>query len=191
MNKKQISILTIVLTLGLGLFLFTQTIGSNKNTNNEISSLENTVTENQEEENTTTQIEEEKQSVKGEAVVENEEGNTNIEDSEEVSEKSVVIYFFWGDGCPHCAVEKPFLEEMEQKYPELEVKMYETWKNKENLELFQQVAQAYGIQARGVPTTFIGNYEPIVGFAESMADDMESKIIYCVENNCLNPASKL
>jgi thiol-disulfide isomerase/thioredoxin len=182
MNKKQISILAIVLTLGLGLFLFTQTAGNNKDTNNEITPLERAVTENQKEkEDTTTQIEEEKPSVKGETVAEN----------EEASEESVVVYFFWGEGCPHCAVEKPFLEEMEQKYPQLEVKMYETWKNKENMEAFEQMAEAYGIQARGVPTTFIGDYDPIIGFSESMADDMESKIISCVEDGCINPASKL
>jgi thiol-disulfide isomerase/thioredoxin len=25
------------------------------------------------------------------------------------SNEPVVIYFFWGDGCPHCATQKPFL----------------------------------------------------------------------------------
>ncbi|MDZ7798708.1 MAG: thioredoxin family protein [Patescibacteria group bacterium] len=103
----------------------------------------------------------------------------------------VVIYFFWGEGCPHCAVEKPFLEEMEQKYPELEVKMFETWKNPDNAELFQKVAAAYGIQARGVPTTFIGDFEPIVGFADYMKEDLESKIKNCLERDCVDPGSKL
>lgn len=104
--------------------------------------------------------------------------------------EKTTVYFFWGEGCPHCATEKPFLEEMEQKYPQLEVKSYETWKNKDNMELFEQVAQAYGIQARGVPTTFIGDNEPIIGFAEYMADDMESKIISCLEEGCVDPGVK-
>ncbi|MDZ7798706.1 MAG: conjugal transfer protein TraF [Patescibacteria group bacterium] len=104
--------------------------------------------------------------------------------------EKTVIYFFWGEGCPHCAVEKPFLEEMEQKYPELEVKMFETWKNLDNAELFQKVAAAYGIQARGVPTTFIGDFEPIVGYADYMADDIEDKIKDCIENSCVNPGVK-
>jgi len=69
----------------------------------------------------------------------------------------VTIYFFWGDGCPHCAVEKPFLEELKQKYGDkIEIKMFETWKNPDNANLFQEAAKAYGIQATGVPTTFIG-----------------------------------
>ncbi len=104
--------------------------------------------------------------------------------------EKTVIYFFWGDGCPHCAVEKPFLEEMEEKYPELEVKMFETWKNSDNAELFQKVAAAYSIQVRGVPTTFIGDFEPIVGYADYMAFDIEDKIKYCIENGCINPGVK-
>ncbi len=107
------------------------------------------------------------------------------------STNKTVVYFFWGDGCPHCEVQKPFLEDMEQKYPELEVKMYETWKDKDNAELFQEMAAAYGIQARGVPTTFIGDLNPIVGFTESMKSDMENKIKNCIEQDCIDPASKL
>ncbi len=102
----------------------------------------------------------------------------------------VVVYFFWGDGCPHCATEKPFLEEMEEKYPEVEVKMFETWKNPDNAELFQKISQAHGFQASGVPTTFIGD-EHWVGYAEYMASEMENKMKDCIENGCVNPGDKL
>ncbi len=104
--------------------------------------------------------------------------------------ESTTIYFFWGDGCPHCAAQKPFLEEMENKYPELEVKMFETWKDEDNFELFQEVAETYGIQARGVPTTFIGDFEPIVGYADRMDDDIEAKIVECIEEGCIDPGVK-
>jgi thiol-disulfide isomerase/thioredoxin len=70
----------------------------------------------------------------------------------------VTIYFFWGQGCPHCGAEKPFLEQLEQKYPQLEVKEFETWYNRENAELFQKFLTAHSVPAPyGVPTTFIGN----------------------------------
>ncbi len=104
--------------------------------------------------------------------------------------EKTVIYFFWGDGCPHCAAEKPFLERMEQKYPDLEVKSFEVWHNQENAKLFQEVAKTYGIQARGVPTTFIGDFKPIVGYADYMAKDVEKKIVDCLENGCINPGIK-
>ncbi len=105
--------------------------------------------------------------------------------------ESMTVYFFWGEGCPHCEDEKLFLEEMESKYPQLEVKSFETWKNKENEELFQEMAAAYGIEARGVPTTFIGDYEPIVGYSDSMSDDIEEKIADCIESGCVDPDEKI
>ncbi len=99
----------------------------------------------------------------------------------------VTIYFFWGDGCPHCAAEKPFLEEWEDKYGnDIEIKMFETWKNSDNVVLFQEAAQAYGIQARGVPTTFIGE-KNWVGFSSSMAPEMEQYIESCIEEGCESP----
>ncbi len=98
----------------------------------------------------------------------------------------VTIYFFWGDGCPHCAREKPFLEEMQQKYPDIEVVMFETWNNPDNANLFFEVAEAYGTTAQGVPTTFIGD-EYWVGYVDYMAEEMENKIVYCLENECINP----
>lgn len=102
----------------------------------------------------------------------------------------VTMYFFWGDGCPHCATQKTFLEELEEKYPDLEVKSFETWKNPENAQLFQEVAQAYGFQAKGVPTTFIGE-EHWVGFSERMEGEMEQKIKECIDSDCVNPGDKL
>ncbi|MDZ7611204.1 MAG: hypothetical protein U5L10_00375 [Candidatus Moranbacteria bacterium] len=106
--------------------------------------------------------------------------------------EKTVVYFFWGEGCPHCDEEKPFLEKMEEKYPELEIKMFETWNNKENVELFQKVAAAYGTQARGVPATFIGDSDPIVGFgsAETTGKQIEDKIKTCLEQGCVDPGEK-
>ncbi len=115
-----------------------------------------------------------------------------ISDSPELESDpgKVAVYFFWGEGCPHCAHEKPFLEEMHQKYPEIELKMFETWHNQENAKLFQQVAEAYGTTARGVPTTFIGD-KHWVGYADYMGEEIESQIKYCIDNGCVNPGDKL
>lgn len=44
----------------------------------------------------------------------------------------VPIYFFWGDGCPHCAAAKPFLAQLKEKYPNVIVRDYEVWKHPEN-----------------------------------------------------------
>ncbi len=116
---------------------------------------------------------------------------TNVSAQELPEDKKLTIYFFWGDGCPHCETEKPYLEDWEEKYgDEIEVKMFETWKNSDNVPLFQEAAKAYGIQARGVPTTFIGE-KHWVGFSSSMAPEMENYIQSCIENKCENLAKNI
>jgi thiol-disulfide isomerase/thioredoxin len=107
------------------------------------------------------------------------------------SEGKTVLYFFWGEGCSHCLDEKAFLEKMKAKYPDLEVKSFETWKNKENAALFQKMAAAYGTRAGSVPATFIGDGDPFVGFSQRMEADMENRIKTCLEQGCINPGDKL
>ena len=118
-------------------------------------------------------------------------GQTDAGVSDPSTAGKAVVYFFWGEGCPHCTTQKPFLEEMKDKYSGLEVKEYETYKNPENAALFKQMAAAYGTRAQGVPSTFIGDGEPFVGFSESMKADMENKIKLCIEQGCTDPGSKL
>jgi len=100
----------------------------------------------------------------------------------------VEIYFFWGQGCPHCAQEKPFLEELKQKYPQLEVKDFEVYYSRENQELFKKLAHAYKTQPVGVPMTFIGK-DFIVGFGtkETTGKQIENLIQNCLTNVCPSP----
>jgi thiol-disulfide isomerase/thioredoxin len=79
--------------------------------------------------------------------------------------KTVCIYFFYGETCPHCAQEKPFLQKMVEKYPEIEVHSFEVYFNKENQKLWENVSKAYDTVASGVPMTFIGN-KVFIGFVE-------------------------
>jgi glutaredoxin len=80
---------------------------------------------------------------------------------------------------------------MKEKYPELKVVMLETYRDKDNAKIFQEIAAAYGIQARAVPAVFIGDQKPIVGFSESMKPKIEDRIKTCLEQGCVNPISKL
>jgi thiol-disulfide isomerase/thioredoxin len=101
----------------------------------------------------------------------------------------VTVYFFWGYGCPHCTKEKVFLEKLDRKYPQLEFRSYEVWFNKENGIFFSQMAEAYGIKAASIPTTFIGDFEPIVGYIsdEVTGKKIKNRVIYCIENPCIDP----
>ena len=41
----------------------------------------------------------------------------------------VTLYFFWGEGCSHCARAKPFVAELAKRYPRLQVRDYEVLHN--------------------------------------------------------------
>ncbi len=121
-------------------------------------------------------------------------GGTSTEnefDYNEETDAKAVMYYFWGDGCPYCARQKVYLDELKVKYPELEIRAYETWKNPSNATYFQEMAEAYGSRAQGVPATFIGDFTPFVGFSDEMKTEMERQVKFCLENSCPNPASKI
>ncbi len=105
----------------------------------------------------------------------------------------ITIYFFWGKGCPHCAKEEIFLEKLQKKYPQLNVKSYEVWYNQENARFFTHMAEAYGKRPGGVPTTFIGNFSPLVGYRndEVTGKIIEDRVRYCTKLSCIDPIEKL
>ncbi len=95
----------------------------------------------------------------------------------------VAIYFFWGDGCPHCAQAEPFLATLAQTYPNVEVRAYEVWYVEENQALFKQMTAAYGFEPSAVPTIFIGDRH-WVGYAEQLAPEIEAAVAACVASGC-------
>ncbi len=94
----------------------------------------------------------------------------------------VIIYFFWGDGCPHCADEKPFLERLKQQYP-VEVRAYEVWNVPENQSIFIKMAAAHGFEPGGVPTTFIGERH-WVGYSDRIGREIEAAVKACLASAC-------
>lgn len=98
------------------------------------------------------------------------------------------VYFFWGNGCPHCAEAKPKLAELAKKYPQIEVYDYEIWYDEANSALFQQMAAGNGFEARYVPTTFIGD-QHFEGFGEGMAEQYEAAIQACLGVECRDPGA--
>ena len=99
-------------------------------------------------------------------------------------EDKVTIYFFWSKGCPHCAEEKPFLEKLENKYPSLEVKSYET-SDPESVKIFLEIAEAHGTSAQWVPATFICDYYTVgFGSEETTGKEIEEKVKSCIAQGC-------
>jgi len=85
----------------------------------------------------------------------------------------VCLYLFWGQGCPHCAEEKPFLEELKGKYPKLEVYEFEVYNNQENVKLWEEVCKKYGVQPVGVPMTFVDG-KAFIGFSREKSENSAS-----------------
>ena len=62
----------------------------------------------------------------------------------------VVLYFFWAEGCPHCAAAKPvLLSEFQQRYPQLEVRSFEVRSNKDNQRRLAAMAAKFGFEPTG------------------------------------------
>ncbi|MFC1640466.1 hypothetical protein ACFL2D_00275 [Patescibacteria group bacterium] len=102
----------------------------------------------------------------------------------QAADNSVDMYFFWGDGCPHCAHEEEFIETIKGQEG-LEIHEYEVWKNKDNQKFLLEVSKTLETEASGVPVTIIGD-ELIIGFhdAESTGKKIQERIDFCRENDC-------
>ena len=96
----------------------------------------------------------------------------------EQEENKINVYFFHGQGCPHCAKEEEFLKELEDKYKDaINIYKYETWYNNENKDLMLKVKEAYGVdKSVAVPFTIIGS-ETNTGYNDYVGDKLEKIII--------------
>lgn len=95
----------------------------------------------------------------------------------------VEVIFFWRHGCPHCAEEEEFFEELKQEYPNLNIEDYEVSENASNLDLMVKMSEEWGFKASGVPLTFIGN-RYWVGFNKTIAEEMTAMVELCSESVC-------
>lgn len=67
------------------------------------------------------------------------------------------VYFFRGEGCPHCAEEEEFFEQLAERRPDIEVKDFEVWYNRKNVDILKEVSEALDTNVTGVPFTVIGD----------------------------------
>ena len=108
---------------------------------------------------------------------------TPVSAQEDTESPDVIIYIFWGDGCPHCAVAKPYLESLANALSHVELRDYEIYYDADNQALFQQMAASLGFEPQGVPTIIIGEYY-WEGFGETVKDQIEDVVRFCLTNEC-------
>ncbi len=99
----------------------------------------------------------------------------------------IIVYFFWGNGCPHCKEAKLFLVNQKQMQPLLEIKEYEVWYNRENAGLMYAMLRTYGIKSSGVPVTFVGD-QLFSGFSDQIKTRIGVAITKCRRAPCGDPA---
>jgi glutaredoxin len=109
--------------------------------------------------------------------------------SAENVDAEVVVYWFWGDGCPHCADQKPFMKELARR-DDVAVVALETYNDEKNRKRQKEFAKAYEIERLGVPMTFVGD-EYWVGYAEEVKEEVKAKVDSCLEKDCPAPTAKL
>ena len=96
------------------------------------------------------------------------------------AQEKIEINFFFSPSCHYCAQEKEFLNTLEKKYPELEIKRFNTFE-KESVKLLKKLYQEYKVplEEQGwVPITFTPK-EYFLSFNEKIAKDIENCILEC------------
>jgi len=110
--------------------------------------------------------------------------------AEQGKDNEVVLFMFYGQGCPHCGKMELFLNDLEEKYPALRVEKYEVYNNQDNRELFEDMASAYDTEIVGVPAVFIDN-KVVFGFSNSISNSIENDVKRCLTEACCSPMDKL
>ena len=92
-----------------------------------------------------------------------------------VSARDINVYFFHGEGCPHCAEEEEFLSNYNDD--NINIVRYEVWYNTENSELLDGISQQLEFNVKGVPVTIIGE-TVIRGYSDSLSNKIDRAIKY-------------
>ncbi|MBU1130924.1 hypothetical protein KJ840_02215 [Patescibacteria group bacterium] len=100
----------------------------------------------------------------------------------------VKVYFFYGDGCPHCASEEQYLNKLKIEYPGLEIKSFEIWHNKANLNLLKKIGEEMNVDVSGIPFTIIGE-KTFSGYLneQTTGKEIELQVERCLALNCPDP----
>jgi thiol-disulfide isomerase/thioredoxin len=102
---------------------------------------------------------------------------------------AVTIYYFWGDGCPHCEELRPFLDELAAR-PGVRLAAYEVWQDETSRDLFRRVAAAYGLEAGAVPAVFVAG-GAWIGDSPAHRNEIAATVVTCLEAECTDVAGQI
>jgi parallel beta-helix repeat protein len=86
------------------------------------------------------------------------DGESAVQRLGRLDSESVVVYYFYGDGCPHCAEVDPFIGELERSG--VNVERFEVYGDRGNLELLNEYFDRFDapLNDRGIPAVFVGDF---------------------------------
>ena len=99
------------------------------------------------------------------------------EEAGEANTNEVNVYFFRGQGCPHCEEAEEWFKSIEEEHgSKFKIVDYETWYNEDNKEMFRKVLKARkeyvsDEESLGVPYIVVGN-KSWNGFAENYSSEI-------------------
>lgn len=100
----------------------------------------------------------------------------------ELSDEKINLVYFWGDGCGFCDMMNEFLEDMDEKYPDMiNLLKFETWQDPSNTGLMLEISENYNHNPQGVPLIFLGN-QVYIGASDAVFENIENKIVACIED---------
>ena len=104
---------------------------------------------------------------------------------------SLNAYIFYGEDCPHCALELEYLENIKERYSDLKINKFEIYYHPDNSSLLQKVSKTLDIEVGGVPFLIIGD-KYFVGYREGVTSlEIENRINECLENKCSDSVAKI
>lgn len=99
------------------------------------------------------------------------------------NDENIIIDFFYGNTCPHCAAEKAFLDELTQRYDNVVINVYEVYDDLANRELLKDKAELLGIEVNGVPFVVINDKDYFVGYNQGYTDQKIEDVIKGLSND--------
>lgn len=103
-------------------------------------------------------------------------------------EPRVVVEYYYGEGCPVCAVTGPWLEDLAARTPGMRLVSVEVWEDDAGRARLQDALERYRVPAVGVPVVLVGE-RAWVGFREGVHDvQIEAQVDRCLEDGCPDPA---
>ncbi len=103
---------------------------------------------------------------------------------------TVQLHFFYAENCASCREEKPFIEALQQRYPQLQVQVHDVWMQRDNFALMEAVTASRGIDFASTPTTAVGQ-RVWFGYNETTAAEIEAAVKECLAVGCVDLVATL